>query len=208
MIARTGWNIGMSSNDVVAEIKGGGYHFGNRQHSDAGSIQLYYRGLQFGDLGVYKFYGTPYDMGFNKRSIAHSMMLAVDPSENIPRNAANASPARASARDRFLTVMQVTADETRPLPVTWYETPVSYVVVNIADRIVSMSNSEALITGRFRLKVAGPGKKQVVLTALKAGKWSVSGGSPRIDIQGTVEEGINTLYFEAGKGDYVIAPVG
>ena len=376
MVARTGWNIGMSSNDVVAEIKGGGYHFGNHQHSDAGSVQLYYRGLQFGDLGVYKFYGTPYDMGFNKRSIAHSMMLAVDPSETIPRNAANdggtrlnqrypktaeevtsdpwfkngevvssnfgpselkpafsyfsadlasaytekiekynrsfcflnlnredipaaiiftdhmqtaspgfrkywqintlnkpeltdkgfvlhnrredltgkthvemllpgpqdrrvevaggeeatnvfgtqltvppsvdqpevngyrvvVSPARAAARDRFLTVMQVAAGETRPLPVTWYETSVSY-VVNIADRVVSMSNSEALIAGKFTLKVAGPGKKQVMLTALKAGKWSVSGGSPRVSIQSTVAEGKNTLYFEAVKGDYVITPV-
>lgn len=89
MVARTGWNIGMNSNDVVAEVKGGGYHFGNHQHSDAGAIQLYYRGLQFGDLGIYKFYGTPYDVSFNKRSIAHSMMLAVDPSEESVRGGAN-----------------------------------------------------------------------------------------------------------------------
>lgn len=81
IIARTGWNIGMESDDVVAEIKGGGYHFGNHQHSDAGSIQLFYRGFQVADLGVYGFYGTPYDMNFNKRSISHSMMLAVDPDE-------------------------------------------------------------------------------------------------------------------------------
>ncbi len=81
MIARTGWDISKNSDDVVAEIKGGGYLFGNHQHSDAGSIQLYYRGLQLGDLGVYKFYGTPYDFNFNKRSVAHSMMLALDPSE-------------------------------------------------------------------------------------------------------------------------------
>ena len=83
IIARTGWHIGMNSNDVVAEIKGGGYHFGNHQHADAGSIQLYYRGFQFGDIGEYKFYGTPYDLNFNKRSIAHSMMLAVDPNEKF-----------------------------------------------------------------------------------------------------------------------------
>lgn len=83
MVARTGWNIAEGSDDVVAEIKGGGYNFGNHQHSDAGSVQLYYRGFQFGDLGLYKFYGTPYDLNFNKRSIAHSMMLAVDPSEKF-----------------------------------------------------------------------------------------------------------------------------
>ncbi|WP_203329027.1 hypothetical protein [Candidatus Laterigemmans baculatus] len=83
MIARTGWDIGLDSNDVVAEIKGGGYHFGNHQHSDAGALQIYYRGLQVADLGVYKFYGTPYDHNFNKRSIAHSMMLARDPDEKF-----------------------------------------------------------------------------------------------------------------------------
>lgn len=89
MIARTGWNIGMESDDVVAEIKGGGYHFGNHQQSDAGAIQLFYRGLQVADLGLYGFYGTPYDMNFNKRSISHSMMLVVDPDEkfgNLPSN--------------------------------------------------------------------------------------------------------------------------
>ena len=88
MIARTGWNLGPNIADVVVEMKGGGYHFGNHQHSDAGSFQIYYRGLQAADLGEYHFYGTPYDSNFNKRSIAHSMMLAVDPDEkfNIPTN--------------------------------------------------------------------------------------------------------------------------
>jgi len=98
MIARTGWDIGMNSNDVVAEIKGGGYNFTNHQHADAGSMQLYYRGLQVGDLGVYKFYGTPYDFDFNKRSISHSMMLAFDPSETYPRSKANDGGTRFNMR--------------------------------------------------------------------------------------------------------------
>ena len=89
MVARTGWNIGSGSSDVVAEIKGGGVHFGNHQHADAGSFQLYYRGLQAAKLGLYRFYGTPYDMNFNKRSIAQSMMLAVDPSEKFLSTPAN-----------------------------------------------------------------------------------------------------------------------
>jgi heparin/heparan-sulfate lyase len=90
MITRTDWNMGTSaSNTVVAEIKGGGYHFGNHQHADAGALQLYYRGLQIVDLGQYKFYGTPYDMNFNKRSIAHSMMLVVDPKEKFLKTPGN-----------------------------------------------------------------------------------------------------------------------
>lgn len=86
MIARTGWNMGENSNDVVAEIKGGGYHFGNHQHADAGALQIYYRGNQICDLGIYSSYGIPYDFNFNKRSVAHSMMLVKDPNEElIPR---------------------------------------------------------------------------------------------------------------------------
>lgn len=89
MVARTGWNLGSDSDDVVAEIRGGGYHFGNHQHSDAGAIQLYYRGLQVVDLGIYGFYGPPYDFNFNKRSISHSMMLAVDPNEKFGNTESN-----------------------------------------------------------------------------------------------------------------------
>ena len=89
MINRTGWEDNIKSNNVVAEIKGGGYYFSNHQHNDAGAIQIYHRGFQVADLGQYKFYGTPYDLNFTKRSVAHSMMLAIDPKEkigNIPSN--------------------------------------------------------------------------------------------------------------------------
>jgi heparin/heparan-sulfate lyase len=89
MVARTGWNLGPNLADVVVEMKGGGYNFGNHQHSDAGSFQIYYRGLQAADLGQYHFYGTPYDMGFCKRSVAHCMLLAVDPDEKFSGTAAN-----------------------------------------------------------------------------------------------------------------------
>ncbi|KKX52130.1 hypothetical protein [Sphingobacterium sp. IITKGP-BTPF85] len=83
MVVRTGWNQEPSSDDVVAEIKGGGYHFGNHQHADAGALQIYYRGIQVGDLGLYLSYGSPYDFNFNKRSVSHSMMMAVDPNEKL-----------------------------------------------------------------------------------------------------------------------------
>lgn len=83
MIARTGWNMGRNTADVVVEMKGGGYHFGNHQHADAGSFQIYWRGLQAVDLGEYRFYGTPYDSNFTKRSVSHSLMLVVDPKETF-----------------------------------------------------------------------------------------------------------------------------
>lgn len=83
MVARTGWDNTETSKDVVAEIKGGGYIFGNHQQADAGSLQIYHHGIQVGDIGLYLSYGTSYDFNFNKRSIAHSMMLAIDPQEPL-----------------------------------------------------------------------------------------------------------------------------
>ncbi len=89
MVARTGWDLSPESGDVIAEIRGGGYHFGNHQHADAGALQLYFRGHQIVDLGQYRFYGTPYDFGFNKRSVAHSMMLIRDPDETFENSSVN-----------------------------------------------------------------------------------------------------------------------
>lgn len=83
MVTRTGWSESKESTDVVAEIKGGGYHFGNHQHADAGALQIYHHGIQVGDLGLYLSYGTPYDFNFNKRSVAHSMLLVRDPNEPL-----------------------------------------------------------------------------------------------------------------------------
>ena len=85
MAVRTGWNIAADSSDVVAFINGGGRNFGNHQHCDNGAVQLYYRGVQIGDIGQYKFYSTPYEFGFGKRSAAHSMLLVRDPEEEMSR---------------------------------------------------------------------------------------------------------------------------
>lgn len=83
MVVRTGWNNAETSKDVVAEIKGGGYIFGNHQQADAGALQIFHHGVQVGDIGLYLSYGSPYDYNFNKRSVAHSVMLAMDPSEPL-----------------------------------------------------------------------------------------------------------------------------
>lgn len=109
MVARTGWTSGLDSNDVVAEIKGGGYIFGNHQHSDAGAIQVYYRGFQFGDIGSYGFYGIPYDFNFNKRSVAHSMMLVRDPEESFAPGESNDGGTRFNQRAPK-SVKEVTTD--------------------------------------------------------------------------------------------------
>lgn len=111
MVARSGWNLKPNANDVVVEMKGGGYHFGNHQHSDAGSFQIYYRGLQAVDLGQYGFYGTPYDSNFCKRSVSHSMMLVVDPNEKFAGTTSNDGGTR-NVRTCPLTPEQTVKDPT------------------------------------------------------------------------------------------------
>ncbi|MBC9912591.1 hypothetical protein [Chitinophaga varians] len=120
MIARTGWNNQPGSNEVVAQIKGGGYHFGNHQHADAGALEIYYHGMQLGHIGLYLSYGTPYDFNFNKRSVSHSMMLAIDPAEPLLfRTKANDGGSRFSQR------FPVTPQETTTDPWFNYGTVVS-----------------------------------------------------------------------------------
>ncbi|MBX7232160.1 MAG: hypothetical protein K1X29_08765 [Bdellovibrionales bacterium] len=89
MVSRTGWDFSKTSDDIIAEIKGGGYCFNNHQHADAGSIQIYFRGFLAGSIGIYRYAGTDYDMGFNRRSISKSMMRVIDPDETFPKTSVN-----------------------------------------------------------------------------------------------------------------------
>ncbi len=83
MMARTGWNLSKDSADVFVDMKGGGRHFGNHQHADAGGFQIFYKGWLATNIGQYHSYGMPYDFGYNKRSISHNVMLAYQPGEKF-----------------------------------------------------------------------------------------------------------------------------
>lgn len=374
MIARTGWEMGMNSNDVIAEIKGGGYNFGNHQHADAGAIQLYYKGLQVCDLGLYINYGSPYDLNFNKRSVAHSMMLVKDPAEKILFKAtfndggtrfnqrfpempqevtddtwfcngkvlssdfgpskqkpfysffkvdltgaysakikhytrsfcflnlhrddvpaviiladdmltarpdlkkewqintlikptckdsciilqnklngctgktyvqmllphpiqrqmqilsstdysnlygpqykipsmipeANGyhimiSPAKENKHDRFLTIFQMKKDDTKPLPVKFYEEDRRY-VISLADYVVCMSSDSNLNKNSFSLSIPGTIESRVLLTDMNPGVWKVSSSDRKIEFSAKVSAGQNTIFFKALPGNYNINP--
>lgn len=83
MIARTGWNEGLDSNDAAVYMKIGEQWFANHHHLDFGHFQIYYKGLLASDSGRYESYGTAHDGAYNKRTIAHNTMLVYDPSENM-----------------------------------------------------------------------------------------------------------------------------
>ena len=82
MTARSGWGFGRMSDIVVVEMLGAGYQINNHQHQDAGSFQIYHRGLLAADLGQYGRYGDFYDWNFNKQSISHNLLRVRDPREN------------------------------------------------------------------------------------------------------------------------------
>ena len=81
LTARTGWEYGFESEDVLMQMIGAAIHNASHQHHDAGSFQLYYRGMLVSDIGQYRYYGKPYDWNFAKSSMSHSVMRLVDPQQ-------------------------------------------------------------------------------------------------------------------------------
>lgn len=83
MIARTGWG----RNSVVAEMKVNEQFYGNHQHLDGGSFQIYYKGPLAIDSGSYQGssggYNSPHNKNYFKRTIAHNSLLIYDPSEKF-----------------------------------------------------------------------------------------------------------------------------
>ena len=83
MIARTGWG----KYSVVAEMKINEQFYGNHQHMDGGSFQIYYRGPLAIDSGSYQGasggYNSPHNKNYFKRTIAHNSLLIYDPSEKF-----------------------------------------------------------------------------------------------------------------------------
>ena len=95
MIARTGWQDGIDSPAVVADMKVNEYWTMGHQHLDAGSFQIYYKGALANDTGYYQagrsgdpkknegntVYGTVHFHNYARRTIAHNCMLVYDPNE-------------------------------------------------------------------------------------------------------------------------------
>lgn len=87
MVARTGWQDGINSNSVVAEMKIGVYNFVNHQHLDAGNFQVYYKGPLAVNSGIYQgtmgSYGSEHFVNYYQRTIAHNSMLIYKPGEKF-----------------------------------------------------------------------------------------------------------------------------
>ncbi len=82
-VCRSSWRMGDDSAAAVVDFRGAMWDQDNHMHADVGAFQIFYRAPLATDLGLYSYYGSVYDYGFNKRTIAHNTMLAYDPSEKF-----------------------------------------------------------------------------------------------------------------------------
>ena len=87
LVARTGWKLGIDSDDAVIRMRIGGTFFGNHQHNDFGIFQIYYRGSLAISSGVYEGENSGYDSehwkNYYHQTIAHNGLLIFDPAEEI-----------------------------------------------------------------------------------------------------------------------------
>jgi heparin/heparan-sulfate lyase len=90
MVVRTGWDLsGTASPDAVIQMRIGGYFFGNHQHKDFGTFQVYYKGPLAIMTGVYQGdnsdYGSDHWEDYYHDVISKNGLLIYDPSESPSR---------------------------------------------------------------------------------------------------------------------------
>ncbi|MFS0727527.1 Ig-like domain-containing protein [Paenibacillus sp. 1P07SE] len=86
MVARSSWDIGdPESDDYLVQMRIGKYQFGNHQHMDMGTFQIYYKGGLTGDSGSYRGstadYGTAHWRHFYRSTIAHNGLIIYNPEQ-------------------------------------------------------------------------------------------------------------------------------
>jgi len=87
MVARTGWNMGVDSDDAVVQMRIGGIFYGGHQKKDFGVFQIYYKGPLAICTGLYKgsvaqiAWDSPHWRNYQHQSISQNSLLIYDPSE-------------------------------------------------------------------------------------------------------------------------------
>ncbi|WPP50288.1 heparinase II/III domain-containing protein [Catalinimonas niigatensis] len=87
MIARTGWDLNSyNSPTAIVHMRIGQYYWGNHQHKDFGTFQIYYKGNLTGDTGLYQDgsdsdYNSIHWRNYYRSTIAHNGLLIYDPNE-------------------------------------------------------------------------------------------------------------------------------
>jgi len=83
MIARSSWDEGIGSNSAVAMMKISTDYVSYHQNHDAGSFQLYYKGMLAQDQGQYARTDNDQYYAHNTNTISHNSILIYDPDETL-----------------------------------------------------------------------------------------------------------------------------
>ena len=94
LIARTGWNMGVNSNDAVIQMRIGEYFFGNHQCKDFGIFQIYYKGPLAISSGLYRGYRRDHWLHYYHQTISRNGLLIFDPNEKPADESANSGGQR------------------------------------------------------------------------------------------------------------------
>ena len=116
------------------------------------------------------------------------------------------SPMQAETNDIFLTVMSMSDVKVSELPIDLQELPEIY-VISVADRVVILSKSGALIKKSFKFNITTDSKSKLLLTALASGNWSVRSNDEKIDLTVTVKAGSNTAFVILPAGEFTVSPL-
>ncbi len=76
MIARSEWN---NESAPAVFMKIGERTTANHEHADAGSFQIFYKGLYSGESGVYDKYGSTHFTYYHQATVAHNALLVFNP---------------------------------------------------------------------------------------------------------------------------------
>lgn len=87
MTARTSWQNGLNAPTAMAYVNMREVAIGDHQHMDVGGFQLYYKGMLALDSGFYEWSDHYYD--YQRRSIAHNVVLVHDPDEIFNNSSVN-----------------------------------------------------------------------------------------------------------------------
>jgi len=76
IIARSAWD---DPDAAMVYMKVGEAYSANHEHKDAGTFQIFYKGILASDSGSYKLYGVKHDTTYYKQTIAHNSLLIYNP---------------------------------------------------------------------------------------------------------------------------------
>ncbi len=82
MIARTGWNDGVTAPDVLATFEINEHNAANHMHLQNGHFQIYYKGILTGDSGRYDDGYATHRENYSRHSVAHNTISVYDGTDN------------------------------------------------------------------------------------------------------------------------------